>query len=489
MNRYVKRFVSAGAMAIFAASLFAAPAKTAAQAQALSVVEAFQTTFRSISDSLLPSVVEVDVTEKKTYIDPFQGFTSPFEFFFGRPEPESDKKDNKDNKDNKKREREYEQKGLGSGVIVRRTGNTLYVLTNNHVAGAATKINIKLNDGRSFDAKLVGADERIDVALVSFESDDKSIPVAALGDSNNVMPGDICMAFGAPLGYAQSVTQGIVSATGRSEAHMSSISDYIQTDAAINQGNSGGPLVNIYGEVIGINTWIASQSGGSQGLGFAIPINNIKNSIDAFIKDGKITYGWVGVSLLELTDEYKKQLGVEGIEGAFAAEVYSNAPAFKGGLKPGDYIVELNGKPVKTVNQLVREVGSLQTGSTATFTVIRGGKRLPMINVKVEERLKDVSNLNNKLWPGFIAAPLTDDIKEDLKIDDKKLKGVVVTAVQEKSPAAALRLQNGDVITAVNGKAVKDVSEFYAELANAQKSVNFDVYSNGGTITTGTYKF
>ncbi len=476
-------------MAIFAASLFAAPAKTAAQAQALSVVEAFQTTFRSISDSLLPSVVEVDVTEKKTYIDPFQGFTSPFEFFFGRPDPESDKKDNKDNKDNKKREREYEQKGLGSGVIVRRTGNTLYVLTNNHVAGAATKINIKLNDGRSFDAKLVGADERIDVALVSFESDDKSIPVAALGDSNNVMPGDICMAFGAPLGYAQSVTQGIVSATGRSEAHMSSISDYIQTDAAINQGNSGGPLVNIYGEVIGINTWIASQSGGSQGLGFAIPINNIKNSIDAFIKDGKITYGWVGVSLLELTDEYKKQLGVEGIEGAFAAEVYSNAPAFKGGLKPGDYIVELNGKPVKTVNQLVREVGSLQTGSTATFTVIRGGKRLPMINVKVEERLKDVSNLNNKLWPGFIAAPLTDDIKEDLKIDDKKLKGVVVTAVQEKSPAAALRLQNGDVITAVNGKAVKDVSEFYAELANAQKSVNFDVYSNGGTITTGTYKF
>ena len=270
---------------------------------------------------------------------------------------------------------------------------------------------------------------------------------------------------------------------------MSSISDYIQTDAAINQGNSGGPLVNIYGEVIGINTWIASQSGGSQGLGFAIPINNIKNSIDAFIKDGKITYGWVGVSLLELTDEYKKQLGVEGIDGAFAAQVYSNAPAFKGGLQPGDYIVELNGKSVKNVSQLVREVGGLAAGSTATFTVIRGGKRLPMINVKVEERLKDVSNLNNKLWPGFIAAPLTDEIKEDLKIDDKKLKGVLVTGVMEKSPASALRLQNGDIITAVNGKTIKDVAEFYNELANAQKSVNFDVYSNGGTITTGTYKF
>ncbi|MBQ7752943.1 MAG: Do family serine endopeptidase [Treponema sp.] len=489
MTKYVKRILSAAAALCLLSGLFAAPS-SASQAQALSVVEAFQTTFRSISDTLLPAVVEVDVTEKKTYTDPFQGFSSPFEFFFGRPDrpdrPDSGN-DKKDKRDDGKRE--YEQKGLGSGVIVRRTGDTLYVLTNNHVAGAATKINIKLNDGRSFEAKLVGADERIDVALVSFEAKDKNIPVAKLGDSDSVMPGDICMAFGAPLGYAQSVTQGIVSATGRSEAHMSSISDYIQTDAAINQGNSGGPLVNIYGEVIGINTWIASQSGGSQGLGFAIPINNIKNSIDAFIKDGKITYGWVGVSLLELTDEYKKQLGVEGIDGAFAAQVYSNAPAFKGGLKPGDYIVELNGKSVKNVSQLVREVGGLAAGSTATFTVIRGGKRLPMINVKVEERLKDVSNLNNKLWPGFIAAPLTDEIKEDLKIDDKKLKGVLVTGVMEKSPAAALRLQNGDIITAVNGKTVKDLSEFYNELANAQKSVNFDVYSNGGTITTGTYKF
>ena len=189
----------------------------------LSVTQALQTTFRSISSGVLPAVVEVDVTEKKTYTDPFQGFASPFEFFFGRPERPDSGNDKKEKQDDGKRE--YEQKGLGSGVIVRRTGDTLYVLTNNHVAGAATKINIKLNDGRSFEAKLVGSDERIDIALVSFEAKDKTIPVAKLGDSDSVMPGDICMAFGAPLGYAQSVTQGIVSATGRSEAHMSSISD------------------------------------------------------------------------------------------------------------------------------------------------------------------------------------------------------------------------------------------------------------------------
>ena len=202
-----------------------------------------------------------------------------------------------------------------------------------------------------------------------------------------------------------------------------------------------------------------------------------------------MTYGWVGVSLLEVTKEYKEELGVQAYDGAFAVEVFTNSPAFKGGIKPGDYIIELNGKKVKTVNQLVRDVGSLRVGTTATFKVVRGGKVLPPLTVKVEERAKDDEIQNNKMWPGFIATPLTDDVKKQLKIDDKKVRGVVVSNVEEKSPAASLRLQNGDVITAVNGKPVANLAEFYAELANAQKSVNFDIYSNGGTITTGTYKF
>jgi S1-C subfamily serine protease len=270
---------------------------------------------------------------------------------------------------------------------------------------------------------------------------------------------------------------------------MSSMSDYIQTDAAINQGNSGGPLVNIYGEVIGINTWIASASGGSVGLGFAIPINNLKSAIDSFIKKGKVVYGWVGVSLLDTTEEFKKELGVNDIEGAFAAQVFSNSPAFKGGIKPGDYIIEVNGKKVKSTNQLVRDIGNLEAGSTAKFTVIRGGKKISDITVKIEERANESDINNSKMWPGFIATPLTDKAREQLKIDDKKVKGVIATNVEEKSPAASLRIQNGDVITAVNGKKVTNLSEFYAELAAAQKSVNFDIYSNGGTITTGTYRF
>ena len=441
--------------------------------ESLKVIEALQNSFRSISNRLLPAVVEVDVIETKTVTDPFQDFRH---FFFGMPEQEEQGK-----------KRQYEQKGLGSGVIVRRTGDTIYVLTNNHVAGGATKITVKLNDSREFEAKLVGADARMDIALLSFTSSDKSIPVAKLGDSDAVQTGDICLAMGAPLGYSQSVTQGIVSAKGRSGNGIGNINDFIQTDAAINQGNSGGPLVNIYGEVIGINTWIASQSGGSQGIGFAIPINNIKNAINSFISKGKIVYGWLGVSLLEANKEYKEALGVEKETGALATQLFIGSPAQKAGMQPGDFIVSLNGHSVKDVDQLVREVGLLEAGVTANFEIIRNGKKVAL-PVKIEERSEKVSSDNGKLWPGFIAVPITEKVRKDMELENK-VKGVVVSNVMEKSPAAALRLQNGDVITAVNGKAVTDLKSFYSELATADKAVNFDIYSNGGTITTGTYKF
>ncbi|MCQ2588211.1 MAG: Do family serine endopeptidase [Treponema sp.] len=446
------------------------------EAEALTIVEALQTSFRSVTDRLLPAVVEVDVTETKTRSNPMGGFGFnfgwPFDDFFGNGNGEP---------------QEYQTSGLGSGVIVKRDGKKHYVLTNNHVAGSATTIKVVLNDGRKFDGTLVGTDKRLDIALVSFEAEDDSIPVAKLGDSDEVHAGDICLAFGAPLGYSQSVTQGIVSATGRNETQMSSVSDFIQTDAAINQGNSGGPLVNIYGEVIGINTWIASSSGGSVGLGFAIPINNIKSAIDSFIKDGQIVYGWLGVSLVEVDEDYKKDLKVNNIEGALAAEVFIDSPADKAGIKPGDYIIELNGKKIKTVNQLVRDVGYLEAGTISKFKVIRGGKELPEISVKIEKRESDSDSQNNKLWPGFIASSITKEARKQLKIDDK-VNGVLITSVSEKSPAAALRLENGGIITAVNGVAVKNVAEFYEELSKATTGINFDVYTEAGTVTTGTFK-
>lgn len=443
-------------------------------ASSLSIIEAMQDVFRSISKEVLPCVVEIDVTEKKTRsANPLGDI--PF-YFFGIPQDNGNQK-------------EYKEQGLGSGVIVRKTGNTVYILTNNHVAGSATSISVKLNDGREFDAKLVGADERMDIALISFQTADKSIPVAVLGDSDKVQTGDICFAMGAPLGYSQSVTEGIVSATGRSGGSIGNINDFIQTDTAINQGNSGGPLLNIYGEVIGINTWIVSQSGGNQGLGFAIPINNIKKSIDDFIKDGKVTYGWLGVSLVALNESYLDSLGVDTKKGAFASQIFIGSPAHKGGMQAGDFIIELNGKTVRTVDQLVRDVGGLKAGDNAIFKVIRGGNELTL-TVKIEERNNDTVTNGSKLWPGFIAVPLNDDIRKKLNLEEAKVEGVAVTSVQEKSPAAALRLQDGDIITAVNGKPVKSLGDFYSALdMSKNKSIQFDIWSEAGTVTTGSYKF
>lgn len=438
----------------------------------LNIIEAMQDVNRSISSTVLPSVVELDVVEtKKRARNPFGDI--PF-FFFGTPK-------------NTPEQEEYKEPGLGSGVIIRRNGNTYYVLTNNHVVGSATEISVKLNDGRKFDGKLVGTDDRMDIALVSFDSSDREIPLASLGDSDAVRVGDICYAMGAPLGYSQSVTWGIISATGRSGDGIGNINDFIQTDAAINQGNSGGPLLNIHGEVIGINTWIASGTGGSVGLGFAIPINNVKRAIDEFIAEGKITYGWIGVSLTDVTDEYKKSLGVENTEGAFASHVFVGSPAQKGGIQAGDYIIELNGNKVKSVDQLVRDVAVLKVNQKATFKLIRGGKTID-VSVTVEKRKEDVSADDSKLWPGFIAVPLTDTVRKQLKVDDK-VKGVAVANVMPKTPAAALRLQNGDVITAVNGTKVTSLAEFYAAMdLTKNKSIQFDVWNEAGTITTGSWK-
>lgn len=360
-------------------------------------------------------------------------------------------------------------------------------LTNNHVAGSAKEISVKLNDGRTFTGKLVGGDDRKDIALVSFEAKE-DIPVAVLGDSDTVKPGDIAFAMGTPLGYYSSVTQGIVSAIGRAGTDVNNISDFIQTDAAINQGNSGGPLINIYGEVIGINTWIASQSGGSQGLGFSIPINNVKRAIDDFISGGQVVYGWIGVSLVEITDLYKDALGVKNKKGAFVSMIYLDSPAAKGGMQAGDYVLSLNGKEVKSVDQLVRDVGDIRAGEEARFVVVRGSKEVNL-TVKIEKRDNSVLTNSSKLWPGFVASPITDDIRTSLKLD-KSISGVVVINLEAKSPAAAMRLQTGDVITAVNDKKITTISEFYEALVTLkQKEIWFDVYSEGHSMTTAKYKF
>ena len=446
-------------------------------AEAKSFLEALQSANRAVAQAVLPSVVTLDVRETRTMpSSPLEGF--PW-FFFGRPRG--------GNNENSPRPREYEAEGLGSGVIVRRAGNTYYILTNHHVAGSASKIIVKLDDGREFDGKLVGGDERKDIALVSFESKDSSIAVAAIGDSDTVQPGDIVFAVGSPLGYVSTLTQGVVSAVGRNGGPSGNINDFIQTDAAINQGNSGGPLVNIYGEVVGINSWIASSSGGSQGLGFSIPINNVKSAIDDFITGGKINYGWLGVQLLQADRETLAALGLENVTGALASQVFIGSPADKGGFLPGDYVTQLNGNPVRSVDQLVRDVGDLKSGETATFEVIRSGKTLEL-TVRIDARDETLISDSSKLWPGFFPTEITDSLRRRFNIDEKQ-KGVLVANVQAKSPAAVMGLQSGDVIVKVNDRDVSSLQEFYSRMADISSGeVWFTVLREGHELSTIRYK-
>lgn len=439
--------------------------------ESIDVMEKIQTANREVAATILPSVVTIDVVQTTTVND--QGGLFPWFFF---------------NDNSGDGSREYKTEGLGSGFIVRKVGKTYYAMTNQHVTGSSGEITIILNSGDKVPGKLVGADERKDIALVSFDYDEE-LPVVKLGDSSTVRVGDSVFAFGSPMGYVASVTSGIISAINRSGGpNSTNINDFLQTDAAINQGNSGGPLVNIYGEVIGVNNWIASSSGGSQGLGFSIAINNVKKSVDDFISYGEIKYGWVGIQLTTLSDneEYMKDLGINEKNGALVTQVFLGSPGYKGGLRAGDYITKLNGEPVKSYDELVRNVGDLIAGSTAQFTLIRDGKEMNL-SVKIEERKESTVSDASKLWPGFTAYPLSEAAIKELKLQSNQ-KGILVSGISTKSPAVAMGLKNSDVITEVNGKKVNSTKDFFRELANASGEVWFKVLRDGHEVSTVKYK-
>jgi Do/DeqQ family serine protease len=444
----------------------------------LAVAEELQSAFRAISERVLPSVVELKtVSIRRQQVPNFNGI--PWEFFFGTPDGGSDERGG--------REREFRSSGLGSGIIVRKDKNKYYVLTNHHVVGDANEISVALNDGRELPAELVGKDERKDLAMVSFTSTD-DIPLAALGDSDNVRVGDWAIAIGNPLGFMSSMTMGIVSAVGRTGGPAGNINDFIQTDTSINQGNSGGALVNIRGEVIGINTWIASGGGGgSVGLGFAIPVNNAKRSIDEFISKGAISYGWLGVSLTDPDKDASGALKLDGKRGALVTQLFIGSPAEKGGIQAGDFITSLNGKEVRGMNQLTLMVGDLKPGEQASFQVIRDGAQRE-IKVRIEERKDDVAADNNKLWPGVFVVPITDAIRSSQKLKDG-LQGLYVGQVIAKSPAAVVGLQRNDIITAVNGEKVADLAGFYKVMREkTAKELYFEVQRGDSALETPKYK-
>jgi serine protease Do len=455
------------------------------------IMYALQDTYREVAKEVLPVIVEVNVVEVIKQNIP-NNFFSPWDFF-NREWPFGQQPD-QDNNNNQPEQREFRKQGLGSGVIVGQSGNKHYVVTNNHVVGNADEISVRLNDGREFEARIIGKDARTDLALVSFESNEE-IPIAVLGDSDNLMVGDFVFAVGNPLGFESTVTSGIVSAVGRRAESLSDISDftdYIQTDAAINPGNSGGALVNLEGELIGINTWIASRTGGSDGLGFAIPVNNVKKAITDFVNTGKIVYGWLGVTTGDISEavfyDFAEDMQISGKSGAFVFNVFENSPAAKGGILPGDFIIKIGDQEIEDSNHLTRVVGNLPPGEAEDLKVIRYGT-LVDLSVRFEVREDEESIQNNvNLWPGIFVQSIPDDKREQLGIP-ADLKGIMIGGLLSGSSAEIAGFRQGDVIVKMNNSSINGVMDFYKHINDQDKEeITFRIYRGGNEILLGLVK-
>jgi len=469
----ISRAARTGALIRAESPAVAAPADMKA---ALDQAVAVQNAFHYVADTVQPSIVEINIVEKVQTPKSSPQDQLPWRFFFNTPPDDG----------SGQQQQPYTEKGLGSGIIVRQDGKTVYVLTNNHVAGSASEITVITHDEKEYKATLVGKDDRKDIALVKFETDSPGISVAALGDSSTVRVGDWAIAIGSPLGLVSSVTQGIVSAVNRSGGPDGNINDFIQTDASINKGNSGGALVNIQGEVIGMNTWIASSTGGSIGLGFAIPINNIKKAISDFISKGKVEYGWMGIGLDGLDKATAEELGVDPKKAVIAASVFKSSPAEKGGILPGDAILRVNGDEIKSMEQVVRIVGDLPAGKSASIDVLRNGKKVALtINIEIRKD-SDATN-ESGFFPGLTVRSLKyEDLDQD-KLP-KGVKGVFVLSVTDKSPASVIGLKAQDIITEVNEKAVTNAREFYAAVNDpGAKKIAFTVNRDSQTVSTLAY--
>ncbi|HYK60659.1 MAG TPA: DegQ family serine endoprotease [Bryobacteraceae bacterium] len=379
--------------------------------------------------------------------------------------------------------RERVEKSLGSGVIVSPEG---YILTNAHVVDGAKEVSVTLYDKRELKGRVVGMDARADVAVVKIEG--SSFPAITLGDSDKVEVGDVVLAVGEPFGLGGTVTNGIVSALGRSGLGIEEVENFIQTDAPINPGNSGGALVDDEGHLIGINTAIAGNSGGSQGIGFAVPINMARHDLDEIIAHGKVERGYLGILPQDVTPALAKAFNVSQTAGALVGEVTPNSPAARGGLKQGDIITQVNGQPVSDANQLRLKVGMMAPDANVTLKVMRDG-RMQDVTVKLgefpskEERASANEGAPAGSALGMSVETLTPDTAQQLNLPSSA-KGVVVDQVDSSGRAAEAGLQRGDVIEQVNHRSVSDAQEFSQAVHNSSKDepVLLLVNRNGATM-------
>lgn len=424
--------------------------------------------FSEIASSLSPSVVNISTTKvmKRELSplpeDPFSEFFSPFRDF--------------------KMPKKWKEQSLGSGVIVSPDG---YIITNNHVIEQADEIRVTLFDKRSFKAKVIGADNKTDVAIVKIDAE--NLYAVQWGDSDKLQVGEFVLAIGNPYGLSHTVTMGIISAVGRANVGIADYEDFIQTDAAINPGNSGGPLVNTKGEVVGINTAIFSRSGGYQGIGFAVPSNMTRLVMDQLIQKGKVTRGWLGVTIQEITPELSQKFGLKASKGALIGDVAKGSPAEKAGLKRGDIIIEFNGKKVGDVGNLRNMVAQSKVGVHIPLTIMRSGKEYAL-NVTTAELPKDVAETAPGNVPedtaleglsGLNVIELTREISRQLGLSRDE-KGVVVVRVDPGSSVEDAGLRKGDVIQEIDRKKITGIDGYTRTVADIHSGDTVLMFINRG---------
>jgi len=428
----------------------------------ISHAEAMPESFADLAEAQADSVVNISTTKHAKLAQQGlpPGFGSPhggtpFDDFFN------------DFMRNMPRQQQQERHALGTGFILSADG---YVVTNNHVVEGADEVIVKMRDGSEHEAKIIGTDPKLDVALIKFKTK-KHLKAVNLGNSDKLRVGDWVVAIGNPFGLEQTVTAGIVSAKGR-VIGSGPYDDFIQTDAAINPGNSGGPLFNTRGQVIGINTAIYSRSGGNNGIGFAIPINLARSVLDELREKGHVTRARLGVHISDVTKEMMQALGLKNRQGALVPQVVSGSAADKAGILPGDVIVSIDGEPVHKAHDLPLRVARHAPGDRVKIGVIRNGKH-KIITVKVEAMEDEETasngqpNLNKaKIRLGMVVDNLTPDLAGRLQTRVKR--GVLVQKVQRGMPAARGGIQRGDVIYRINGKDVHNVRAF-SKLAKSFK--------------------
>jgi serine protease Do len=409
-----------------------------------SASEDLSTAIVQVAQQTIPAVVHIEVTQRQEVANPLLPFEDDpfFRYFFGVPEiPRKFKR---------------ELKGLGTGMVMDSKG---HILTNNHVVAGATEIQVLLASGEQYSAKVVGTDPKTDLAVIRISAK-AFLPYVTFGDSNKVQVGEWVVAIGHPRGLDQTVTQGIISAKHRTGiTDPSTYQDFLQTDAAINPGNSGGPLLNLQGEVIGVNAAIVSQSGGYEGIGFAIPSNMALYIAKELIAHGKVQRGWLGVSVQDLTPELAKSSGIESTKGALIAEVVKGGPAEKAGLKKDDVIVAYQGKEIEDASTLRNEVATSAIGQEAKVTVLRKGKKVDL-TVKIGNLEDAAKLLSASVKERFGGEFRSVTAKEAEKYGLDSGQGVVIVQVDSKGPLGQVGFEVGDIILEINSQPIEGMEGF-----------------------------